>query len=86
MSGEPNEAVMQRLHDESGHRGRDGTYQKAKLRYSWDELYKDIDCYASNFRNAGRTVSTSRYTLRSRRPYLRGRNPSGCILGVADLL
>jgi hypothetical protein len=37
--------VLQQLHDESGHRGRDATYQKAKLRYYWDGLYRDIDAY-----------------------------------------
>ena len=33
VSGEEKEEVLRRLHDESGHQGRDGTYQKAKLRY-----------------------------------------------------
>ena len=37
--------VLRQLHDESGHRGRDGTYEKARLRYYWDGLYRDIDRY-----------------------------------------
>src|SRR5437660_522519 len=43
--GEEKEEVLRRLHDESGHRGRDGTYQKVKLRYWWDGLYGDVDRY-----------------------------------------
>ena len=45
VSGEEKEEVLRRLHDESGHRGRDGTYQKAKLHYWWDGLYGDVDRY-----------------------------------------
>src|SRR5437588_3793274 len=45
VSGEEKEEVLRRLHDESGHRGRDGTYQKAKLLYWWDGLYWDVDRY-----------------------------------------
>ena len=37
--------VLRQLHDESGHRGRDGTYEKARLCYYWDGLYCDIDWY-----------------------------------------
>ena len=37
--------VLRQLHQESGHRGRDGTYEKAELRYYWDGLYRDIDRY-----------------------------------------
>ena len=39
------EEVLRQLHDESGHRGRDGTYVKARLRYYWDGLYRDINRY-----------------------------------------
>ena len=35
--------VLRQLHDESGHRGRDGTYEKTRHRYYWDCLYRDID-------------------------------------------
>ena len=37
--------VLRQLDDKSGHRGRDGTYEKARLRYYWDCLYRDIDRY-----------------------------------------
>ena len=37
--------VLRQLHDESGHRGRNGSYEKARLRYYWDGLYRDIDRY-----------------------------------------
>ena len=33
VSGEEKEEILRRLHNESGHRGREGTYQMAKLRY-----------------------------------------------------
>src|SRR5437588_2258329 len=45
VSGEEKEEVLRRLHDESGHRGRNGTYQKAKLCYWWDGLYGDVHRY-----------------------------------------
>ena len=37
--------VLRQLHNESGHQGRDGPYEKAGLRYHWDGLYRDIDRY-----------------------------------------
>ena len=37
--------VLRQLHNKSGHRGRDRTYEKARLRYYWDVLYRDIDRY-----------------------------------------
>ena len=39
------EEVLRQLHDDSGHRVRDGTYEKAWLRYYWDSLYRDFDRY-----------------------------------------
>ena len=39
------EEVLRQLHDESGHRGRNETYEKARLRYYWDSLHRDIDRY-----------------------------------------
>ena len=39
------EEVLRQLHNESGHRGRDGTYKKPRLPYYWDSLYRDIDSY-----------------------------------------
>lgn len=35
--------VITELHDESGHRGRQGTYEKVALRYWWDGLYRDVE-------------------------------------------
>ena len=35
--------VLRQLHDKSSHRGRDRTSEKARLRYYWDGLYRDID-------------------------------------------
>ena len=37
--------VLRWLHDDSGHRGRGATYQKACIRYYWDGLYRDVDRY-----------------------------------------
>ena len=37
--------VLKHQHDESGHRGRDGTYQKTKLLYYWSGLHRNIDQY-----------------------------------------
>ena len=42
---EDKQQVLNRQHDESGHRGRDGTYRKTKLLYYWSGLYRDIDQY-----------------------------------------
>ena len=39
------EEVLKQLPDESGHQGRDGTYEKARLCYYWDGLCRDIDRY-----------------------------------------
>ena len=49
VSREEKEKVMRWLHDGSGHRGRDGTYQKVKLRYYWDGLYRDVDRYIRSY-------------------------------------
>ena len=35
--------IIRQLHDESGHRGTKGTYEKAALRYWWKGLYRDIE-------------------------------------------
>ena len=37
--------VLRQLHDKSGHRGGDGTYEKARRRYYWDGCYHDINHY-----------------------------------------
>ena len=36
---------LRQLYDELGHQGRDGTYEKLRLRYYWDGLDSDIDRY-----------------------------------------
>ena len=36
---------LRQLHDKSGHRGRDGTYEKLRLCYYLDGLYCDINRY-----------------------------------------
>ena len=39
------EEVLRQLHNDSGHRRTLGTYEKARLRYYWDSLYRDVDRY-----------------------------------------
>jgi hypothetical protein len=39
------EEILARLHDESGHRGREGTYRKVADRYFWDGMFKDVARY-----------------------------------------
>ena len=40
--------IVRTLHDESGHRGREGTYGKVSLRYWWDGMYKDVKMYVQS--------------------------------------
>lgn len=42
---EEKQRILRELHDESGHRGRNGRYQKIKLRYLWKNLYNDVREY-----------------------------------------
>ena len=37
--------ILQELHDESGHRGKEGTWRKAWARYYWKGLYEDVKNY-----------------------------------------
>jgi hypothetical protein len=37
--------IIQSLHDESGHRGREGTYHKIAQRYWWEGLYQHVGNY-----------------------------------------
>ena len=63
------EEVLRQLHNESGHRGRDGTYEKARLRYYWTAYTAiSIALYAParSVRNAGHTATTNPCILRSR--------------------
>jgi len=39
------EQLIKELHDESGHRGREGTYRKIADRYCWDGLFDDVTGY-----------------------------------------
>ena len=43
--GKDKEEVLRQFHDESGHRGGDGTYEKARQPYYWDGLYRNINCF-----------------------------------------
>ena len=40
--------ILERLHDESGHRGRDSTYNKIKNRFYWKGLYADVDKFVQS--------------------------------------
>ena len=42
VNAKDKQEVLRQLHDESGHWGRDGTYEKARLCYYWDGFYRDI--------------------------------------------
>jgi len=35
--------IMSQLHDESGYRGKKGSYEKVALRYWWKGLYRDVE-------------------------------------------
>ena len=41
--------VQRQLDDKSGNKQRDGTCEKAPLRYYWDGLYRHIDCYICSY-------------------------------------
>jgi hypothetical protein len=52
--------ILQELHDESGHRGREGTYRRVADRFYWAGLFKDVEkyvstCFACQTRAHGRT-------------------------------
>jgi hypothetical protein len=42
---EERQRILEQLHDESGHRGREGTYRRIADRYWWDDLYGDAQKY-----------------------------------------
>ena len=46
-SGEK-QGILERLHDESGHRGRDFTYNKIKNRFYLKGLYTDVDRFVQS--------------------------------------
>ena len=37
------EKILQALHEDSGHRGREGTWRKVWSRYSWPGMFNDVD-------------------------------------------
>lgn len=46
IDGDANKkAIIRELHDESGHRKREGTYRKVADRYWWDGMYTDVVRY-----------------------------------------
>lgn len=40
--------VIKSLHDDSGHRGREGTHQRVRDRYFWEGLYNDVRKYCES--------------------------------------
>ena len=40
--------ILAKLHDESGHRGRDATYIKVKNRFHWKGMYSDVDKFVQS--------------------------------------
>ena len=45
ISLESRTEILKELHDESGHRGRAGTYRRVADRYWWDKLWEDCSGY-----------------------------------------
>ena len=39
------QSILKSLHDESGHRGREGTYRQITDRYWWERMEKDVKTY-----------------------------------------
>ncbi len=37
--------ILQQLHDESGHKRREGTYREDADRYWWDNLHSEVKSY-----------------------------------------
>ena len=48
FNNEKKAEIVRTLHDESGHRGREGTYRKISLRYWWDGMYKNVKMYVQS--------------------------------------
>ena len=40
---EERKEIIRKLHDENGHKGRQGTYSKIALRYWWPGLYREVE-------------------------------------------
>ena len=52
--------IIQSLHDESGHRGKNGTFTKVSQRYWWENLYRDIKDYVKTCSECQRRASDKR--------------------------
>ena len=39
------QTILQQLHNESGYKRREGTYQRVADRYWWDNLYVEVKTY-----------------------------------------
>ena len=42
------QTILQQLHDESGHKGREGTYRRVADRYWWDNLHAEVKTYVQS--------------------------------------
>ena len=42
------QTILQQLHDESGHKGREGTYRQIADRYWWEDLHSEIKGYVQS--------------------------------------
>ncbi|KJF61542.1 uncharacterized protein CIMG_13730 [Coccidioides immitis RS] len=42
---EQREQILHMMHDEFGHKGREGTYSTLQARYWWQGMYKDVSAY-----------------------------------------
>ena len=42
--------IIKELHDNSGHRGKKGIYQKIGLRYWWKGLYQDVETWVKTYK------------------------------------
>ena len=42
------QTILQQLHDESGHKGREGTYRRVADRYWWENLHSEVKAYVQS--------------------------------------
>jgi hypothetical protein len=40
--------ILQELHDDSGHRGREGTYRRVADRYWWEQMWQTVKAYVKS--------------------------------------
>ena len=45
---ENQQEIMRALHDETGHKGREGTYRRVADRYWWNDMHKDVKRYVKS--------------------------------------